>query len=324
MTERPIYRLFGFDVASDLPLRGVPRSRGPARLSVARADGATAEDPPAGEPLYTSPYRTEDGERVARLYRRAQGDVLRFAGVADFHFEPERLLVHIPASVAEERVEIRLLGPVMACWLEARGLPVLHASAVAVGEGAVGFLAGNRGGKSTLAAALMAAGHPLLADDLLAVEAAPEGFLARPAYPQMRFWPEQARRLTGTANWPRVLPGVAGAEKVRVAVGQGGFGGFCPRSLPLRRLYLPRWREGEGGGGAARIEAVPPRDGLVELLRASFVGALAEAAGWAEGRFDLLARLAAAVPLRRLVLPAGVARLPEVVAAVLADVEGAR
>ena len=48
-----------------------------------------------------------------------------------------------------------------------------------------------------LAAALVRAGHALLADDLLAVEPASTGFRAHPGYPQMRMWPEGAEYFVG-------------------------------------------------------------------------------------------------------------------------------
>ena len=80
---------------------------------------------------------------------------------------------------------MRLLGPVIAYWLERAALPVLHASAVAVGGEAAAFLAGSTGGKSSLAAALVAAGCPLLSDDLVAIEAVPHAsFLGRSSYPR--------------------------------------------------------------------------------------------------------------------------------------------
>ena len=95
-------------------------------------------------------------------------------------------------------MEIRLLGPVFSFWLELQGIPVLHASAVLVEGQAVAFLSSNYGGKTSLAATLMQAGHPLLTDDFLPVERGDGLYLGRPGYPTMRMWPEEAEHFLGS------------------------------------------------------------------------------------------------------------------------------
>jgi len=60
---------------------------------------------------------------------------------------------------------------------------------------------------------------------------------------------------------------------------------------------------------------------VIELVRHSFSPLLVEAAGLQPGRFDLFARLARQVPVRRLSYPTGFDRLPGVAEALLRDLE---
>lgn len=295
-------RLFGLNLASDFPFRHrLAEGNGPADLSFAlAADPVLSEE---STPIYRSPSRTPDGESLAHLYRIGSREVLRFHGIADFSLQDDRIACHVEDP---ELVELRLLGPVLSYWLERRGVPTLHASAVAVDSRAVAFLSRQGGGKTGLAAALMRAGYPLLTDDVLPVEDREGTFFARSGYPQMRMWPDEAAWFVeGWEALPLVHPEVA---KRRVPVGEDGFGAFLDASLPLAGLYIPERRP----EGPVEIVDVPPRDALIELVRYSFSPHLVAAAGLQPFRFDLFARLVQSVPVRRLRYPAGFERLREV------------
>ena len=317
--EPEIHRLFGLDLASSFPFKSrLSPGAAPSDLrfecSLEAPPGAAAAADP-GPPVYASPHRTSAGASVFSLHRLQDVDLLRYTGVADFHLGADRIACHLLAPEHDYLVELRLLGPVLAYWLERSSVSVLHGSAVAVDGRAAVFLARAKGGKSSLVATLMARGHSLLTDDLLAVEPSPDGgFQGRPSYPQMRLWPEQTERFLGNS---RGLPLVHPAySKLRIPVGEGGFGRFARRSIPLAAIYLPELR-------AARarpvVEPVSPSAGLVELLRHSFLPRLVEAAGWSARRFGALSRVAESVPFRRLAMPDDVGRLEEAGRAVLAD-----
>jgi hypothetical protein len=66
-----------------------------------------------------------------------------------------------------EGLPFRPIADVLGISQELRGVPALHASVVNVNRGAVAFLTHLAQGKSALAAALVDAGYPLLADDNL-------------------------------------------------------------------------------------------------------------------------------------------------------------
>jgi hypothetical protein len=96
--------------------------------------------------------------------------------------------------------------------LRLRGTPSLHAGAVAI-DGVAVALAGEAGtGKSTTTAALAGRGHPVLADDVLALRATGGEILAQPAYPHLRLWPDIVPALLGPrAELPRLTPQALGA-----------------------------------------------------------------------------------------------------------------
>jgi hypothetical protein len=324
-TSLRLYRLFGFDLASDFPFANdLPAGTAPAGLTF------TLEPPPfppaeweRTAPVYSSPFRSADGEHVALLYRQDKWEILRFPGLADFYLQPGRIACDLRDASPERLsiVELRLLGPVLCYWLERRGLPVLHGSAVGLGGHGLAFLSAQGGGKSGLAAAMMRfAGGALLTDDVLAVAEQDGGFLAQPGYPQMRMWPDEAEHFLGRLEGlPLVHPELA---KRRISVGPHGLGRFQGSPVPLAAVFLPQRRQ-EGRGGTD-VRRVAPAEAVIELVRHSFAPHLVEAAGLQPGRFDVLARLTQRVPVYRLSYPSGFDELPRLVEAVLRFPEASR
>ncbi|MFL6234525.1 MAG: hypothetical protein ACJ76N_15445 [Thermoanaerobaculia bacterium] len=262
---------------------------------------------PSSRPLiYETPF--QNGLPRTRLFRDGNDDVLRFFNAGDFRLQTARIEGWLEGARLD-LAELRFLGPVLSYWFELRGLPTLHASAVVVNGRAVAFVSRHGGGKSGLAAAMVQAGFPLLTDDLLVLEEREDRWEARPSYPEMRMWPDEAAHFVGP---PEDLPLVqADSEKRRVAIGDGGFGSFRDASTPLACLYLASRRPETGGD--IEIQPVSRSEALIELVRHSFSPRLVEAAGLQPARLDRLARLVRAVPVRRLVYPSGFDRLPEVV-----------
>ncbi len=136
---------------------------------------------------------------------------------------------------------VRKLGDVLSYWLERQGIRALHAAAVVANGRAAAFLSSNYGGKSSLAAAMMQVGCPLLTDDILPVEETGGIFIGRPGYPTMRMWPDEAAYFLGSyEHLPLVHPELS---KRRVFVGPDGFGSFCETSQALSCIYLPERRD---------------------------------------------------------------------------------
>lgn len=310
--DLPCYRLFGLSLASDFPFANpLLPSRGTPDLRFLWREGPILEAEPEAQALcYQSPNRTADGQSRLLLYRLAAGDLLRYPGVTDFLLSAERIDCHLRDPAQAFWVEIQLLGTVLSYWLERQGILAFHASAVAIGDRAVGFLATNGGGKTSLAAALLQAGHRLLTDDVLALETDGPVPLGRPAYPSMRMWPKLAANFVGDfKTLPRVHPQIA---KRRVPVGEGGFGRFCSEPMPLTCLYLPERRDPASAGTEIQITPLPAATAVIEWVRQSFIPRLVAATGSQPQRLARLAKLAERLPLRRLSYPSGLEHLGRV------------
>ena len=139
--------------------------------------------------------------RLTSVGRRGFWEATRSAFLMDvenagrFHVEGGREVRLRPNASLDEvgQLLVRVLLPLL---LQQRGLTTLHASAVATSAGAVLFLGPSGAGKSSLASALTELGHPLLGDDLMALEKTADGRTkVLPAAPQTKLRPDAAEHL---------------------------------------------------------------------------------------------------------------------------------
>ena len=204
------------------------------------------------------------GERFSRLAWTDAGDAcLAFRGVGTFLVRGGREIVVAPAPGVDGRVvRLFLLGPVLATALHQRGWLILHASAVAVDGCVAAFLGGPGWGKSTMAAALRQRGHPLVADDFIALPVGSQAsaeLSVYPGFPQLKLWPAAAAALgADVEQLPRLHPDF---EKRAQRLNAG----FAQEALPLERLYV--LAEGEPAG----IQPLDKQAALVELVRHSYM-----------------------------------------------------
>lgn len=276
--------------------------------------------PPVDVDLASSPAVHEvavagDEDRPDITYHRLPDlDIVRVRGAADHYIWPDRIVCHLHDPSLAYLVEIQLLGLVLAVWLERRGIPTLHASSVAVDGSAVAFLGVKGGGKTTVAAGMVAAGHTLLVDDLLALVRHGDHLLAHPGYPMLRLWPDQADHFLGSHDHlPLVHPAYT---KRRIIVGEH-LGLFHNQAAPLRHVYLPAR---DVTAREVTFEPVSPRDAFLAMLQESFLRGAVHGLGLAAGRFAALAGVVASVETRRVRYPVGLDRLPELAEAIVKDV----
>jgi hypothetical protein len=270
--------------------------------------------------VFESPLRIDRDLPLFTVHRVRGGDLLRFSEVLDFLFADQGIQARLLDPEYAYQVEPRLLGIGLSYWLERRGIPMLHAAAVAVSGSAVGFIGTNRGGKSSLAVSLMRRGFPLLADDLVGLELSEAGIRARPGFPSMRMWPDLAQEVVGDA-WEALPLAHPRYDKRRVAVGPAGFGRFLDRVCPLKRLYLPERRDPREHGLEVEFESVHPAEAIFQLLRGSFLPRLTQAAGFAPARMQVFGALTGTVPVKRLIYPSGFEHLQRIAGRILEDLE---
>ena len=301
------YRLYGLRVACDRPLPDLrPEADAePVDLRVWMGE-PPADRFPAGvgeEPWYVSPRQGAGDDPTVVVHRRADGAFrLRYADGCEYRVAAGGTEVACawPPHYTLADAATYLLGPVLGVVLRLRGIPALHAGAVAVGGRALAVLGPPRAGKSTTVAALAARGHAVLADDVLALR--PEGLrvTALPAYPHLRLWPDVVPALYGpgaalpplTPNWDK--------RCLRVDAG------FQPTPVPLGALYLLAPREETAD--APRVERVTGVDAVVALVANAYVGWFPDRAAQSR-ELALLGRIAREVPLLRVVPHADAGRV---------------
>ena len=206
-----------------------------------------------------------------------------------------------------------LLGPVMGFVLRRRGVTPLHASAVSVAGHAIVLTGAAQAGKSTTAAAIALRGVPVLCEDVSALKESTGGFSIEPAYPRVCVWPDAVQKLLGQED---ALPRLTPNWEKRFLPLDGVQAKFEAERQPLGAVYLFSARTTQSD--APRVEEVGPREALLELVQNTYMNWLLDRKQRAE-EFDLLARLVARVPVRRIVPHQDSARLGEMCELLLGD-----
>jgi hypothetical protein len=306
-TTRHRHRAYGVELACDFAL---PTWAGAASADEAREIVVTAVDRATLDRLSseggTVLHRaTVAGGAELTVHRGAGGDHLIRCGAHAFHLDAgRRRLLCAPPSQPDVAWWHALLDWATYCAAAIGGGQFLHASAVALeGLGAVAIAAPAGGGKTTLAAELVAAGARFVCDDALALELRDGLVVAHPGTPFAcldRSRAALADRLGGVC-------GELGGE-LWVAIGE-----MVPEALPLAAVVvLDRRPE-----GPERPLAEPAGFLALPGLEIGFAGA-----GAGSRRFDLLATLAEQAPPLR--LRASSATTPAALAAALLERLGSR
>lgn len=278
------YRLFGLEMASELELESLSPPGGDAAavdVVIRRGEVPPELERPAFERLLFQVearrwlFRTEDVVGARFLVRDGREIVVEQRGGAAAELQP------------------MLLGSVSTALLFQRGCIPLHGSAVAVGDGAVVFAGLSGVGKSTLAAALVAGGHALLADDIACLHAEPGAPpLLAPQGTSMRLWPESLDRLGMSAEGlARVQPDLE--KRYRPVAAPD------PALRPLRHVYVLS----AGVVPGASIERLSGAAKLRELQAHLHRGRFEEATAVWPALFERLAQVARAVPVSLVVRP---------------------
>lgn len=174
------YALFGLRVASDLTLPELAPWGGDERR------------PDVEIRLGKVPDRLGDLVHSEPLFQLSADGTCRFAlkSVGAYMVEGGRRITIEPyTDIDAPDLRAFLLGSNLAFLCHQRGLLPLHAACVKIGGKAI-ILAGDSGvGKSTLAAAFLRRGFPILADDITVVDtAAPGGAVVLPSFPRVKLW----------------------------------------------------------------------------------------------------------------------------------------
>ena len=307
------YQAYGLILQSPLPLP-CPLAPGSDRPDVLLHAGSTTrfarardEHPPG-----------DDTRTWFRFHRLADGSAyLKWTGLFEFVISPDgrEILFHRQKTAAPESFSVYLLSQVLSFSLLSFGTEPLHGTAIVVGGEALVLLGDCGYGKSTLGAALLARGLPILTDDLVALEKSDVGWMVRSGIPRIKLFPAVARRLLGSDLGGTPMNG--GTSKLVLPLGPGQ---AVSRSVPLRAIYVlsPPGEHRSVKGRPVQIERLSGREAFLEVIRAAF-NLMALDSSRMASQFAFARRLILDVPVRRLAYPRNFSRLSTVCDALLAD-----
>lgn len=258
------YKAFGLEISSEIELPGMIEGSGIPDVKIIQGEvdqslvtGAEVEGPNylvTGQDVY-----------------------LWWDDIGKVRISKGGLVTVEPASDLESADELNLipfiLGPVMALMLHQRGFLVLHGSAVKVSRGkstvhpngfpsAVAFLGHRGNGKSTTAIHLYVEGHPLVADDILAIKFEDGKPVIYPGYPHVRLSDEayhQVKSHTDILTPIRTLAGKVFCDASHQ---------FSPEPVNLERIYVIEKME-PGEVNKTGISSLKFQDTLIDLIRHS-------------------------------------------------------
>jgi hypothetical protein len=246
-----------------------------------------------------NPPAASQARAEGHLYTTAEEVFLHWEDAGSLSVRRGREIIVDPFPGVEERIiRVCILGPALGVLLHQRGQLVLHASAVALDGGAVAFLGEAGWGKSTMAAALYARGHGIVADDVTAVQAEKAHPIVHPGFPQLKLWPEAA---IAVGDVPETLPRIEPSLEKRALPAAHE---FSRDPLPLRCIYVLAESETQ------EIEPLGSQEALVELVRHSYTSRLLRVVG-ASSHFLQCSNVVKNVTIRSLKRPRSLASLSD-------------
>ncbi len=215
-------------------------------------------------------------------------------GVARYLVTNGRDVLIEPIGGDDDVVGLFCAGLPFTTLLQQRGVAALHAAAVATEAGAVLLLGRSGIGKSSLAAALVERGYPLLADDVTGVMLDAGGHpVALPAFAHQRLWAHTLDKM----KWrPRARARVRrDMEKYWVRAER-----HCATPLPVRAAFV---LNAEKRRPDIAIESVSPSAAFWTLWRYTHYRRVMDALGQRPAHFRAVTTMAWSVPLARVVRP---------------------
>lgn len=297
--DRTPRRAFGLTIVSEIDLLELPEA-GPddatdpdVRIIRGRFDEAAAE------------HTDERIERITQNHYRlnyATGPIDIVGG--------DTVVIDPVADVDHEILRHVILGPVMNHLLHQRGRMVLHASTVVIGDRAVAFLGQSGSGKTTTAAACLAAGHTVLSDDVALVVDERETVTVEASFPAIKLHDDLPSRLDLPIDPPERVSSLRDRHFRRIRMEQPS------EPVPLACVYLLAESPTE------RVESLSPAEQVTTLIEHTYTAPLLRVAEEAEANFARCSDIASSVPVKRLHRPKQFDRLDRLVETVEDDLGG--
>lgn len=296
------YRLFGGILSSDVEFPELELcDSGEARWALRADEG----QPPQPDGMLLGDDKVTGDIRV-RLYRREDGFRIQFDDTGSFDISADGGTIrwYRPEDVRLADVRADLTGRILAAALHAAGTLSLHASAVVLGDRAIGLIGPKRHGKSTLSLALVSAGGALLTDDTFPVEIGAE-VRGLPGLHAARLWEDSASRV----GLGQVIPAEPGGKLIYSHLPADS---ISHDPAPLAALYLLSPIPPVEGEAAVRRTRLPSIQSALAMIGHAKLAPLLQ--GEVGELLNAATRLTNRVPVYRLEVMRDLDRLSEVTA----------
>lgn len=245
-----------------------------------------------------------------------------FRGHGSMDFKVNSSGTYISASwtlgvIAE--VNSLLYGQILGCTLRLRGNLCLHACVIKIDDFAIAIVGESGAGKSTMAAALAQQGHAILADDVAVFKEESGHFSIQPGYPRLRMWPKSIKALYGSESGLDKI--FSFSEKRFLDLNdQDGESEwqFYRQPLPVAAIYVLDKRSTEVS--TPRIETVPPTLATMNLMNNRSASHLKLDLDRQAQEFAGFGRIAAKVPVKKIIRSDDLTALPQICAVIEKDV----
>jgi len=209
----------------------------------------------------------------------------------------EEIIIQPDDQVDHGLLQRYLVGAGIAILLYQRGRLVLHASAVKINERGIAFLGASGAGKSSIATALFVRGHPLLVDDITAVELDRKGAWIHSGFPQLKLSAQAARVMDIERKGGHFLDDLEDKRSYRIDTPNAA----TPVELTI--IYVIT------DGAETVIKPIPSQEAIAELVRYSIPPSLVRMN--VAGHFVKCVELAKHIKFYRLYRSSSLEQLPE-------------
>ena len=280
------YRAYGLHVRSAVSLPFDPQpAPAAARPDVRVRLGAVARKLPdgPGKPVRTAFWQARPGAFLMEI-----GDVARFLVTGG-----RNVLVE-PIGGDEDDIAAFFASSPFTALLQQRGVVTLHAAAVETAAGAALLLGTSGIGKSSLAAALVERGFPLIADDVTGVVRAADGQpIALPAFSRQRLWAHTLGEMRWRGRAQR--PVRAGVAKYWLPAARS-----CAVPLPVYTALVLEAKDRPDGFG---VDPLPPGGAFWLMWAHTHRKRALDALGQRPTHFGTVTALLRRVPVARVTRP---------------------
>jgi len=261
--------------------------------------------------------RSQDPARIHYHDLEDGSRYLKWRGVFEFLISPDSQVVfgHSLDGAPAAAFRSYMLGHVFSYALLGFGIETFHATCVVVDGEAIAFLGDSARGKSTLAAAFLADGAELVTDDFLVLGREGKGYIAYPGLPRIKLYRSMSKHLLPARKGQRFTPGRVPKYLYPMEP--------VTKPQPLRAFYSLVSPDAIKSQTEVRIEALAPRQAYLEITENTF-NVRVQTRERLESQFRWATEVVTRVPVKRLSYPRTLKVLPEVIAAVRADLQASR